>query len=86
MSKPSDLFPAAYFFAYPSACPAEAKAIVWEDNYFLCHVSSCLITSELRKAGQASPDGICLPAISSKKLCLPCFIQAKSLNIPIRFR
>ncbi len=34
MSKPSDLFPAAYFVAYLRASSAEAKAIVWNDNYF----------------------------------------------------
>ena len=34
MSKPSDLFLAAYFVAYLRASSAEAKAIVWDDNYF----------------------------------------------------
>ena len=33
MSKPSDLFPAAYFVAYPSACSAGTKTKVGESNY-----------------------------------------------------
>ncbi|WP_314572828.1 hypothetical protein [Alloprevotella tannerae] len=33
MSKPSDLFPAAYFVAYPSACSAGSKTKVGESNY-----------------------------------------------------
>lgn len=33
MSKPSDLFPAAYFVAYSSACSAGSKTKVGESNY-----------------------------------------------------
>ncbi len=33
MSKPSDLFPAAYFVAYPSACSAGTKTKVGERDY-----------------------------------------------------
>jgi|GEM_PF-6399732 len=86
MSKPSDLFLAAYFVAYLRASSAEAKAIVWDDNYF--PMSYLILFGSIRIA--KSRTGLTRWNLFAhdylKKLCSPYLIQEKNLSIPIRFR